>query len=150
MSFLHKQDVEKMLKDGKVVQLFPQGYSMYPLFVPNRDMAVIAPVREVRVGEVYLYRRKNSILVLHRLCKKTKDGLYFVGDNQAEIEGPLRESQLRGQMVGVLRKGKKIATNNVFYILYSRVWLFLRPLRPVISKTIHQIKVLCREIRHGQ
>lgn len=139
-----KKDVEKFLRDGKVIQIYPQGYSMYPLSVPGRDMVVIAPVKKIRVGEVYLYRRDESILVLHRLCKKTKDGLFFVGDNQSEVEGPLRVDQLRGQMVSVIRKGHRFSVKNPVYLLYSCIWLWLRPFRPAISGFIHRIKVIFR------
>lgn len=34
---------EELLAEGRTIQIKPQGYSMYPLFVPGRDSAVIAP-----------------------------------------------------------------------------------------------------------
>ena len=55
-----KVNIEKLLKEGHSIQLKPKGYSMYPLFVPGRDEAVIAPVDEemhLKRGDVVLYRR---------------------------------------------------------------------------------------------
>ena len=65
---------------------------MYPLFHPGRDEAVIEayPIHLLRRGDIILYRREQGILVLHRICRITSDGFYLVGDNQTEIEGPLR------------------------------------------------------------
>ena len=34
-------DIEQLLADGKTIKIKPQGYSMYPLFVPGRDEACI-------------------------------------------------------------------------------------------------------------
>ena len=72
------------LLENHTIQVQPQGYSMYPLFVPGRDSAVIekADCDRLKKGDVILYRRENGILVLHRICRITKDGFYTVGDNQ--------------------------------------------------------------------
>ena len=34
-------DIEQLLAEGKTIRIKPQGYSMYPLFVPGRDEASI-------------------------------------------------------------------------------------------------------------
>ena len=84
-------DIEMLLEDGKIIQIKPQGYSMYPLLLPGRDEVQIekTDITKVKRGDVLLYRRQEGILVLHRVYRRTKDGLYMVGDNQTEIEGPL-------------------------------------------------------------
>lgn len=38
---MYTYDIEQLLKNGSAVKLKPQGYSMYPLFLPGRDEAVI-------------------------------------------------------------------------------------------------------------
>lgn len=130
------QDIEKLLEEGRAVQIKPNGYSMYPLFVPGRDEAVIAPADagKLKRGDVALYRRDGSILVLHRIWKRKGDQFYMVGDNQSEIEGPLRGGQIRGELVEIIRSGKRFSVKNPIYRLLSGFWLFLRPFRPVISK----------------
>ena len=173
------QDIEKLLQEGNNLCIKPQGYSMYPLFVPGRDEAIIEPVvqtqdevdatsavkslkegttskgkksaervkttKELRRGDVVLYRRDKSaenggILVLHRIWKVKEEGFYLVGDNQKEIEGPLRPDQMKGIMAGMNRKGKYLPGTTVGYRLYAGVWLMLRPFRPAISKTAAVIK----------
>lgn len=129
-------DIEQLLTDGKTIKIKPQGYSMYPLFVPGRDEACIerTDFSSLKRGDVILYRRDKSILVLHRIWKITDNSFYMVGDNQTEIEGPLRADQVRGKLIGFVRNGKFVTVNNPFYRFLSRLWLFLRPLRPCAWK----------------
>ena len=137
-----KLDIEKLLAEGNVIQLKPQGYSMYPLFIPGRDEAVVAPVKveKLKRGDVVLYRRDEGILVLHRIWKRKGNAFYLVGDNQKEIEGPLRPDQMKGILVEIIRRGRHISTQNIIYRLLLSVWLWLRPLRPVIAGAAARVK----------
>ena len=36
-----RPDLEALLQDGNIIRIRPQGYSMYPLFLPGRDEALI-------------------------------------------------------------------------------------------------------------
>lgn len=142
-----KTDVEALLLSGRTVQLKPKGYSMYPLIVPGRDEAIISPadVSKLRRGDVILYRRDSGILVLHRIWK-VRDGFYMVGDNQKEIEGPLSAEHIKGVLTGFVRKGKRVSVKNPAYVILSRIWLIMRPLRPAVSKTAASIKRLFKKV----
>ena len=39
-----KTDLEQLLQEGNIIRLKPQGFSMYPLFIPGRDEALIQQV----------------------------------------------------------------------------------------------------------
>lgn len=137
-----KIDVEQLLLEGKTVQLQPQGYSMYPMFVPGRDWAIIRPVTgKLRRGDVVLYRRKGGILVLHRIYKVKPEGLYLIGDNQTEIEGPLQPVWVRGVLADFIHKEKCISVKNPVYRLLAEVWLLARPIRHNIASVVHKIKI---------
>lgn len=134
-------DLEQLLAEGNSIQLRPRGYSMYPLFIPGRDEAIISPVEKPpRRGDVVLYRRVGSILVLHRIWKVDKTGYYMVGDNQSEVEGPLEESQIKGILTEVIRKGKRFSVKDPVYRILFGIWLWLRPFRPKISQSVSWIK----------
>lgn len=137
-----KADIEQLLEQGQTIQIKPQGYSMYPMFVPGRDEAIIekADRERLRKGDVVLYRRDGGILVLHRICKIRKGAFYMVGDNQKEVEGPLRAEQLKGILTGFVRKGKLISVKNPVYLMASGLWLFLRPVRPAFAKSAAALK----------
>lgn len=127
-----KIDLEQLLRDGNIIRIRPQGYSMYPLFIPGRDEALIqqADSTDCRRNDVVLYRRDQGILVLHRICQVTSDGFYMVGDNQFEVEGPLRPDQLRGRLIAFIHNGKEISVKNPVYRFLSSLWLGMLPLRP--------------------
>lgn len=131
----YNYDIEALLEQHYPIKIKPQGYSMYPLFLPGRDEAIIekVPVSALRRGDVALYRRDQGILVLHRICRITSEGFYFVGDNQVEIEGPLRPDQIRGKMTSMIRNGYSISVRNPLYRFLCMTWLLLRPFRHKIS-----------------
>lgn len=137
-------DIEKLLAGGYTIKLKPEGFSMYPLFVPGRDEALICSAKDrvLRRGDVALYRRSSGILVLHRIYKTAASGFYMVGDNQTEIEGPLRPQQIIGVLTGLIRNGRHIDVRNPLYRLAAGLWLFLRPLRPAISSAAQKFKQL--------
>lgn len=133
---------EALLLEGRTIQFQPIGYSMYPLFVPERDQAVVAPIGDItpRRGDVVLYRRDGGILVLHRIWKRGRDGFYLVGDNEHKIEGPLRRDQIKGILVGIVRKGRYFTVNNLLYRAASGLWLWLRPFRPGLARMASVLK----------
>lgn len=126
-----KYDIEQLLEAGEVIQIYPEGYSMYPMFVPGRDAAVIkkADVKKIRRADVVLYRRKGSILVLHRVVKRKGGQFYMAGDNQTEVEGPVEADQIRGILIAFVRNGHCISVKNPVYMVLARSWLRLRPVR---------------------
>ncbi len=137
-------NIEQLLEQGNTIRIKPQGTSMHPLFISGRDEACIERVdfSSLKRGDVALYRRDNSILVLHRIWKITDNSFYIVGDNQTEIEGPLRPDQVLGKLVGIIRNGHFIDVHNPLYRLLSSLWLHFRPLRPVAWKIMALIRKL--------
>lgn len=139
-------DLEQLLEEGNRIRVKPQGYSMYPLLVPGRDEVVIE--REdpsgLRRGDIVLFRREGSILVLHRICHRRGDDFFMVGDNQKQVEGPIGITQIKGKVKTVIRDGRTISVENQLYRMYSCLWLWLRPLRPMLSKMVHRLKTLFR------
>ena len=133
-----KIDLLKLLEEGKSVSIEPIGTSMYPLFIERKDRAIVVPVslvkRKLKRSDVCVYISANGKLVIHRIFKTTKDGYYFVGDHQVEIEGPVPKENVKGLMVGFVRRGKEFSAQNVLYIALSRVWLFIRPIRLKLIK----------------
>jgi hypothetical protein len=128
------------------IKIKPQGYSMYPLFVPGRDYAIITKANPAMLkrADVVLYRRTEGKLVLHRIYKKKDDGFYMVGDNQTQIEGPLKPEQIKGLLIGLERNGHCISVKNPVYRFLSGIWLFLRPVRRPLSVTASKVKKLVK------
>ena len=141
-------DIEQLLQSNTPVQFHPTGTSMFPLFTGAGDYAVVEPLggRRPKRGEICVYRRPNGPLVIHRVWKNNKTGIYFVGDRQKTVEGPLPESCVLGRMTSYIKKGRKHYVKELHYRIYSVLWLWLRPLRPFLFKIGHLIKVLLCKI----
>lgn len=141
-SGIQEQNIEEILDSGKAVQIKPQGYSMYPVIVPGRDEAVVQKEDPAKLkrGDVVLYRRDQSILVIHRICRKNEKGFYMVGDNQTEIEGPLRPDQIKGKMITLIKNGKEIDVDSLIYRIPCAIWLFMRPVRGPVSRAAAAVK----------
>lgn len=159
-----RMDIEKLLAEGNTVQVRPQGWSMYPLLVSDRDEVRIAPpdARRLKRGEVVLFRRlrtpewngkiatqtpKGQILVLHRIWRRKGNQFYMVGDNQKLVEGPLERSQIKGVMTGFIRNGRYHSVRSPLYRVYATIWLWLRPFRPVLSQTAGRLKRVLISVR---
>ena len=140
-------EIEPLLKAGACIQIYPQGYSMYPFIDPRRDEVVLAGIEEgsaLRRGDVVLYPRENGMLVLHRIYKIGQDGLYLLGDHQTAIEGPVRREQVKGKMTGMVRDGRYMDVGNPGYRMLSVVWLWLRPARRVIMVPAARLRRMVR------
>ncbi len=134
--------IEEQLEEHEAIRIFPQGYSMYPMLIPGRDQAVLTKAipEELRRGDVVLYRREDGMLVLHRLCRIRPEGFYMVGDNQTEVEGPLKREQIKGKLTAFTHRGREIHVTNPLYRLAAGFWLLLRPIRNPIKKPLALIK----------
>lgn len=137
---------EELLRAGLSIQVSPTGWSMYPMFVPGRDWAVLEPIEpgyRVGRGDVILFRRRGGILVMHRVLSARPDGTFwFVGDNLPDIERGVGADQLIGILTGFTRKGREHRVDEWTYRAASAAWLLLRPLRPLG----HQIMSLARRL----
>ena len=118
-------NIEQLLRDGNTIKIKPQGYSMYPLFFPGRDEAVIEPVD-------------------HRIWKIRGQSFYMVGDNQTEIEGPLEADQFLGKLCAFVHNGHSVSVKNPLYRMLTSLWLLLRPFRPFLSGIAYRLKHLGR------
>lgn len=137
----YKYDIEALLASGETIRMHPQGMSMYPMFADPGDQAVIAPVDipKLKRGDVVVYRRDpgaGGILVMHRIYKRSGNEFYMVGDNQSEIEGPLRADQMRGILVEWVRRGRTYSVKNIGYRLFFGLWLGMLPLRDPIHRLL--------------
>lgn len=131
MQAQEKVNIEDLLEQGKEVQIPTIGSSMCPTFYSGRDRVILkkAIPDGLKKGDVVLYRRENSILVLHRICKITPDGFFMVGDNQIEVEGPIKAAQIKGILIAFIRKGRYVKVSNPLYRLGTGLWLRIRPIR---------------------
>lgn len=121
--------------EGRTVSVVVSGGSMLPFLSGNRDSVYLEkPAGKLRKGDIVLFRRTNGDFVLHRIKSIKKDDFYLIGDRQYGVEGPVKLQQIAAVAVGARRKGKEITPRHPVWIFYSKVWINLVFLRPVLFR----------------
>lgn len=127
--------LKELVEEGHQVSLLISGSSMAPFLIHHRDTIYFKqPDRELKVGDMVFYQRRNGKYVMHRICRIRPEGFYMIGDAQKEIEGPLQREQIFGLVTAVVRKGKLIRPGDFWWEFFARVWLRIIPLRGLISR----------------
>lgn len=106
----------EVLESGGEFLMYPRGRSMLPLIREGRDAVYLKQTKEVQKNGIYLYRRENGQFVIHRLVALENDGkLTFCGDNQYYFERGIKKEQLIGEVVALLRRGKRISSHSAWH-----------------------------------
>ena len=139
--------LREIAESGKVVSLRISGGSMTPFLAHGRDYIYFTkPDRELRRGDMVFYQRQNGQYVMHRIYKKKADGYYIVGDAQADIEGPIAESQIFARIVKVKRKDRLLQPGDFWWEFFEHVWIRIVPLRmPIVRLYTAVVKTVRRK-----
>ena len=125
-----------LIEEGLSIPLKVSGSSMTPFLVHGRDIVYITkPDFPLKKGDMAFFRRDSEKIVMHRIWKIKNGNCYFCGDSQTFIEGPIEESRIFGVINKVERKGKTITKKNFTWKFFSKVWIRVTPLRPMLLKT---------------
>ena len=120
---------ELLQKDGHFIYT-NVGYSMMPLLRQKKDIIEICKkdVDRCKKYDVVLYKRGNRY-ILHRIIKVLPDGYYIVGDHCTKLEKDIKDENIIGIMTRVIRNGKTITPDNIWYKLYVHLWCDFYPIR---------------------
>ena len=124
-----------IINSGKDVNMIITGSSMAPFLCHQRDTIIISkPTGHFFKGQMVFYTRDSGQYVMHRIHHIKDDALYIVGDNQTDIEGPVRKDQVFGVVNKVVRKGKLLQKGDFWWEFFEHVWIRVIPLRKLIVK----------------
>ena len=130
-----------LMEQGHTVSLTVTGHSMTPFLVHGRDRVCLRkPADPLKRGDMVLFRRRNGVYVMHRVCRADPDGTCcLVGDGQRDVEGPIAPEQVLGLVTRVCRKGRWLGPESFWWRFFAGPWLWLRPLRPLLCRTYSRI-----------
>lgn len=116
--------IREVISGGGEFTLFPKGTSMLPFIRQGRDSVILTnPPKDIRVGDIPLYKRDDGHYVLHRIIKKEKGGTYTLcGDNQTSLEKGIRRDQIIAVVCAVCRDKKRKSVRSFSVRLYSFFW----------------------------
>ncbi len=113
--------VAKLLTQGEALGVLTRGKSMLPLIREGKTEVLVVPVdRELTVGEMPIYVRKDGAYILHRVIGVDEDYYYIRGDNCTTIEQVPKKDVL-GVATELHRGGLTIRTTDWHYRLYVRL-----------------------------
>ena len=128
--------IEETINSGTDVKLKVSGTSMYPLVGSRRDSVLLTKVKELKVGDVPLFRRDDGKFVLHRIVKIENGAYGMRGDFEQKIEYPVMPDAIVAVAKGFYRNEKYISCENFWYKMYKFFWMRTVAIRPFIIKIL--------------
>lgn len=137
---------EKLSESGKIVSSI-SGFSMYPLLKNQRDTVTVETIsRKIKKYDVLLYRR-NEKYILHRVIAVKNSGYIIRGDNCFFTETDITDGNILGIMTAFCRNGRIHSADEFSYKLYSRIWVFIYPLRFILRRLRNLLSVFRQKYR---
>ncbi len=132
MNIVLNGNIEKILSETGVYPSVTVGVSMRPLFKTHRDMVILEkPSEKLKKYDVVLYKTSGKY-ILHRIIDIDElNSVYIIrGDNTYKKEYVPFDAVL-ARLVSFKRRGKSCNVENKGYLIYSRVWNYIYPIRLV-------------------
>ena len=137
--------IEDVLEKDGVYPSLTSGKSMRPLFKTHRDMVILEKCASLpKKYDVVLYRFGDKY-ILHRVIGIDKERSLFIirGDNTFKKEY-VPFSKILARLVSFTRKGKHGSIEDRSYKIYSRLWLFIYPVRYAVNFCCRAAKKIFR------
>lgn len=102
-----------------------KGTSMWPLLQEGKSWVQIISRdgRQLKAGEVVLYRRADGKLVLHRIIRVEAEGTYLLcGDHQWRPEEQVKDEQILAVAQAFSRNGHSFGEQTGWYRVYQIFW----------------------------
>lgn len=111
--------LEESLKENGIYVTFIKGNSMNPMLVEGRDRVVIIPPEfPLKKYDVPVYRKLGHY-TMHRIVKVTKKGYIICGDNRADLERDVAQSDIVGMLEGFYQGDKYISRSDKEFLQYG-------------------------------
>lgn len=122
------------------------GYSMLPLLRQRRDIIEIRAKGPDRCHkyDAVLYKRGGRY-ILHRILKVCPNDYIIVGDHCIWREYGITDDMILGVLTRVIRNGKSITPDNLWYKLYVHLWCDFYHVRAGILVMIQ----IAKRLGHG-
>lgn len=122
--------LRERLAAGQSIRYLPfRGVSMLPMLRQGKDSVELSPLPpKLKKYDLPVYQYPSGKVVMHRVVGVKHDHYVCLGDNLVHLERIYPE-QLIGVVTAFKRGERRIETDNLGYRLYSRVWVWLFPVR---------------------
>lgn len=134
----------QLLQAGRSIRFRARGSSMSPL-VRDGDILDVCPIGDGATGvdDIVLYRSCSNGIIVHRVVGVGGQGgevtLLVKGDSVGKADPEVEECQVLGRVVGIDRRGRRIALTPLFWRHRSSLFLHLLPLRRRAYTALHGV-----------
>ena len=108
------------------------GTSMLPLLKEGKSLVELTGKdrKQLKKGDVVLYRKNDGTLVLHRIRKAESDDIFTVlGDHQFKNAEQVNKEQIIAVAQGFFLNGRFVDEKTRWYRMYKKIWLSSLTLR---------------------
>ena len=139
--------MEEIINSGGQCKLRVTGYSMTTILKHLRDSVILTSprIRKIKKGEIVFIQRKTGEYVLHRVLKIIDDETFIMNGDAQQWTEVVRFDQVIGVVESFYRDEKLISCDNKKYKIYMRLWVLLKPIRPLIFKSRNLIKKIIKK-----
>ena len=138
-----------VLEQGKGMATIVTGSSMAPFLLSNKSWVYLEkPDGRLKKGDIALYKRDETEFILHRVYRVDGGDLYFVGDAQSVVEGPVSYKSVKGVVTKYKRKNKWKNRSAPVWIFYSKLWIKTLKFRPTLVRMYFSFIRLVRKIKN--
>lgn len=110
------------------------GTSMLPLIHQQKDNIIVVKNKDrLKKYDVPVYVTPKGKYIMHRVIEVHDDHYIIVGDNLLQKEY-VTDDMICGVLIGFYKNGKRYIDfeKSKGYKIYSRIWVALFPIRPVL------------------
>lgn len=126
--------IKDILNDKGIYTGLTMGSSMWPLIHQQRDNIIVVKNKgRLKKYDVPVYTDNSGRYIMHRVIEVREKDYVIVGDNLL-VKEYVPDEKICGVLVGFYKNGKKYidCQNSRLYKAYSKIWVALLPVRPVI------------------
>ena len=126
--------IEQIIAEKGIYTGLTRGTSMWPLIHQGRDnIIIVRPRGRLKKYDVPVYRTPGGKYIMHRIVRVRAEDYVIIGDNRLQKEY-VTDDSICGVLAGFYKDGKRYVDcqNSRRYRLYSRVWVALYPVCPLI------------------
>lgn len=123
--------IEELLASNRQAIFNVKGTSMLPFIGDNRDQVMIKKVdfQKLKKGDIILFKYKEGGYVLHRIYNISNNRCQTIGDGLTEFDEWINYEDIIAVVFKIIRKGKEIDCDSLFWRGIFSLWMFLLPVR---------------------
>ena len=144
----------ELTKEGVVlpVHITLNGDSMRPLIRKGKERVTILPLnRPPAIGDIVLFHdRINDRYVVHRVYRIDGDKVQTLGDFCVHPDRWMESSQVYGMVTEIYYRTRCFSTDSKFSRVFGRVWMAIRPIRPMYIGIHRIIRLVLRRCFGGR